>query len=193
MTPGQKLTRDSEGTYKQCQHPHVPSRNSGVTWGFGYDMKEKDRDKIMADLLRIKVPHDTAYRFAQAYGRKGKKARKWLIDQGLDEKVLSYEQMNHLFFISYQEMKKDARELYSKQGCKDAYGWILTWNNLLQPIRDIIVDLRYRGDWTPKTRKWLAGAVRSNNLEVFAKAMSSRWYWRRVPKDRFRRRKEYLI
>lgn len=198
LTPGQELTYWAEGTNEQCKYPHVPAwwkYNSGVTLNHGYDCRDKKPDKIMADLLRARVSQPIAYQFAQASGLKGRKAHKWLLEKGLDEFEMGPVQQMNLFSISYNEIEADAKRIYSKPGCRKAYGWILTWDNLIQPVRDIIIDLRFRGDWTPSTRRWLAAAVRSNNLRIFTEAISSWQYWRlrrRVPEDRFRRRKEFL-
>ena len=195
MTPGQQLTRDSEGTYDQCAKAHVPTRSSGLTLDGGYDCWLKSQSKILGDLISARLPRKVAYHFSHASGLRGRCAKQWLENSEYSQFEMSPEQQNKLFSISYAEMEESARKLYEKPDCCKEYGWILTWDNLLQPIRDIIIDLRFRGDWTPKTRKWLAAAVKNNNLEVFAGAMSSWQYWRmrrRVPKDRFRRRKEFL-
>jgi len=198
MTPGQRLAYDAEGTDAQCQYPHVPGwwqYNSGVTWGHGYDMRDKKPTKIIADLLKAGISSSIAYEFAQAAGLKGRKAYNWLLDKGLDECFMTAGQQQRLFVISYEEIRASAKRIYSKHGCRKAYGWLLLWEDLQQPIQDIIIDLRFRGDWTPKTRRWLADAVRSNNLEIFSRAMRSKQYWRlrrRVPKDRFKRRVGFL-
>jgi len=195
MTPGQILTKDAEGTYKQCAKAHVPTNSSGLTLDGGYDCWLKSPSKVLGDLTMAGLPSDVAYHFSHAAGLRGRCAREWLHNSEHNQFKMTPEQQDKLFAISYTEIKKSAMELYSKSDCRRDYGWILTWDNLLQPIRDIIIDLRFRGDWVPSTRKWLAAAVRSNKLEIFAEAMSSWQYWRmrrRIPKDRFKRRKEFI-
>ena len=67
------------------------------------------------------------------------------------------------------------------------------WDGLNRKIKDVVVDLRYRGDYTSTTRKKVQKAIANNGLEEFT--MSDRDYWvgeRGVPKDRFKRRKKAL-
>ncbi len=69
------------------------------------------------------------------------------------------------------------------------------WARLNSAIRDTVVDLRYRGDYTPKTRQMIQSAVAANDLKKFKQLMSNEKYWvneRGVPKDRFMRRKNAL-
>ena len=195
MTPGQKLTFACEGTYRQCKKPHVPSENSGITLDGGCDLAMKSQSTILGLLIGIDVPYNMALLFSEGNGLRGQAAKNYLLDEGLDDFELTPEQHDKLFLKVYGKIEARARRLYSKDGCRKAYGWIRTWDNLLQPIREMITDLTFRGDWTPKTRQWLAEAVKSNNLEVFTGAMSSWQYWRvrrGVPKDRFRRRVAFL-
>lgn len=194
LTSGQKLTYDAEGTDEQCRCPHVPPK-SGVTWGHGYDCWLKSSSKILGDLLSVGIDREMAYIFSQCSGLRGRLARVWLRDSGLDQEVMTPSQQVALFLISYREMENSARLLYSKPSCRTGYGWILTWDSLLQPIRDIIVDLRFRGDWIPSSRKFLADAIRSNSVQVFAEAMDTFSFWRLrmgVPKDRHKRRIQFL-
>jgi len=198
MTPGQKLTYDAEGTDLQCKYPHVPGwwiYRSGITLWRGYDCRDKKPTKIIADLLKAGIEQSIAYEFAQAAGLKGKVAHDWLLNSGLDEYEMTPKQGIALFQISYSEIEASAKRIYSKQGCRDAYGWIIIWEELNSKIRDVIIDLRFRGDWTPSTRKHLALPIRSNYLPSFAEAMGKKVYWmglRRVPRDRFHRRVNFL-
>jgi hypothetical protein len=59
-----------------------------------------------------------------------------------------------------------------------------------------VIDLRYRGDYTPTTRNKIQRAMVANNLKLFTQLMSDENYWRKtigVPRDRFFRRKNYLV
>ena len=70
------------------------------------------------------------------------------------------------------------------------------WNQLNSAIKEVVVDLRYRGDYTPTTRRKIQRAVAANNLQLFTQLMSDESYWMgtiKVPKDRFLRRKNALV
>ena len=59
----------------------------------------------------------------------------------------------------------------------------------------MVVDLRYRGDYTPGTRRKIQKAIAANDLKEFKKLMSDRDYWvktRGVPESRFEARKKAL-
>lgn len=192
LTKGQIFTRDCEGTYDKCDHPHVPSTNSGVTLGFGCDLAARSHDEIYNLLRRVGVSKEDAYTFKDASGLRGNDAKQFLEDEGLEDFHLDHYQIDMLFQFTYGEIEKSARRIYSKPGCEEKYGWILSWHELKQKIRDIIIDLRYRGDWTPNTREFLAIPIRENDLRKLTSAMSDEDFWNRVPKDRFQRRIKYL-
>lgn len=70
------------------------------------------------------------------------------------------------------------------------------WARLNSAIKDVVVDLRYRGDYTPRTRRKIQRAIAANDLKKFTVLMSDRNFWVNqigVPKNRFERRKNYLV
>ena len=58
-------------------------------------------------------------------------------------------------------------------------------------IRDLVIDLRYRGDYTAKTRDNVQPMVVKNDLKGLAEVLSDRSRWSNVPEDRFKRRAAY--
>ena len=58
-------------------------------------------------------------------------------------------------------------------------------------IRDLVIDLRYRGDYTAKTREFVQPAVVKNDLKELAAVLADRDKWSSVPDDRFKRRAAY--
>jgi hypothetical protein len=54
-----------------------------------------------------------------------------------------------------------------------------------------VIDLRYRGDYTNRTRKFVQPLVVKNDLKGLAEVFSDRDRWPGVPEDRFRRRAAY--
>jgi GH24 family phage-related lysozyme (muramidase) len=73
---GKRMMRfnESSGDYKKTKYLHHPSDSSGVTIGFGYDMKERNKTSIQMDLMRIGVAKEVAAQVAEASGKKGSAA-----------------------------------------------------------------------------------------------------------------------
>ena len=72
----------------------------------------------------------------------------------------------------------------------------IEWDPLQEKIKEILVDLKYRGDFRPtkstKAMQDLKQAVKKNSLAKLKKLMGTRTLWRKVPYDRFKRRKDYV-
>ena len=68
------------------------------------------------------------------------------------------------------------------------------WDTLNPLIKDVLVDLRYRGDYTGSTREVVQPPAVANDLAAFTAALTRRSYWegRGVPRDRYNRRRDYL-
>ena len=89
-------------------------------------------------------------------------------------------------------MADDAKRLATKPDVVEAYT-NTNWDGLNDAIKDVVVDLRYRGDYDARTRKKIQNAIAANDLNAFKSLMSDRDYWvkqRGVPPDRFERRKK---
>jgi hypothetical protein len=189
-----KLTFDAEGTEGGHFHSrklHVPSANSGLTIGRGYDMKRKRKAKIVADLTDAGVTADMAERLSQASGLYGQPAEQFIRDNGLHEFEISLEAQEKLFNAVYAELSRDVTRICNKTDCVEAYGPV-DWDGLNQAIKDVLVDLRFRGDYTGPTRRKIQRHVANNDLQAFADALFNRENWKSVPQDRFNRRVGYL-
>ena len=66
------------------------------------------------------------------------------------------------------------------------------WDKLHKGIKDIAIDLKFRGDYTSKSRKFLQQSIADNDLEAFKKEIINKSNWPGVPADRFKRRKDYI-
>lgn len=95
-------------------------------------------------------------------------------------------------------MVGDVIRICSKADVEAKYG-VTQWNQIESLVRDILVDLRYRGDYTPLTRRLIQPCVVTQPVYQvdydLVQAMSDKDYWVGrigVPLDRFRRRKHYL-
>ena len=198
VVPKGQLTFDAEGSETRGRYfsrvPHVPGSWSGVTIGRGYDMKEKSAEKIRSDLIAAAVDPKIAEKLASASGLSGDQAKKFIRSQNLEQVEISPEQQKKLFIATYDELEKDVIRICSKNDVVQRYG-ACNWQNVPPVIRDVVVDLRYRGDYTGKTRRKIQKAIVDKDLAVFTSALIDQNYWLgeiNVPKDRFERRCAYL-
>ena len=113
----------------------------------------------------------------------------------IQDYVITPTQQKNLFKISYSEIAADTKRIATKPDVQAKYGKT-NWDGLNTKIKDVVVDLRYRGDYTPETRKKIQKAIADNDLKEFTKLLSDKNYWvkeRGVPEDRFQRRKNALL
>jgi hypothetical protein len=85
-------------------------------------------------------------------------------------------------------MVADTRRLATKADVTRVYG-ATDWDALNGTIKEVLVDLRFRGDYTPATRRFLQTCVAANDLVAFGAEVGNRDRWLSVPQDRFNRRK----
>jgi len=189
-----KLTYDAEGMEGGRYHSrvlHVPGDTSGLTIGRGYDMKEKTAEKIRTDLLAAGLVEQLACTIAEAAGLCGDDARCFISDHDLENFEISMDEQERLFAATYDEMAADVRRICNKKDCVSIYGAV-DWDELDDGIRDVLVDLRFRGDYAPASRKKLQKFVSANDRKGFAAVLSERANWTHVPQDRFERRVKYF-
>jgi len=189
-----RVTWDAEGTeggFFHSRKPKVPSDASGVTIGRGYDMSAKLPGKIIGDLTAAGVPKEMAEKLSQAAGLVGADAEKYLTDNKLSDVEITVVAQKSLFEITYRDEAAEAKRLASKQDVVAKYGKC-DWDKLDPAIEQMLVDLKFRGDYTGGARALIQSAVVANDLEAFAKAMSEKSNWPNVPKDRFDRRVRFL-
>lgn len=194
--PEGQVTFDAEGNDDAdsiyfSRKPHVPSDSSGVTLGRGYDMKEKSAEKIERDLISVGIDATTAEKISQASEKAGDEAKTFLEQEGLDDLTITQEQQKELFEIVYDELSADVQRICGKADTVKSYGEV-DWENLDPKIKDILVDLRFRGDYTSNSRKLIQKHVADNDLQGFTEVLKDKDNWDRVPEDRFQRRIDYL-
>lgn len=178
----------AEGGPYASRYLHVPSPSSGLTLGRGYDMKDKTFTKIKNDLIKADIKPDQAEKIAKAAGKKGGDAEDIISNQTLGDFSIEPEQQNKLFKIAYEDAEKDVKRISGKDDVVSAYG-ATDFESLNPAIKEILVDLRFRGDYTGTSRKSLQPAIVSNNVSDFKKAVAD---LKGIPKDRMLKRLEYL-
>ncbi|OUS25028.1 hypothetical protein A9Q99_22540 [Gammaproteobacteria bacterium 45_16_T64] len=171
---------------------HVPGDTSGLTIGRGYDMKEKSAEKITQDLTDAGVDGTVSITLGGASGLFGDAAKAFIEQEKLTDFEISMESQEQLFLKIYDEIEKDVRRICDKGDCVEIYGAV-DWDNLEPKIRDIMIDLRYRGDYTPASRKRIQRLVSDNDLTGFTDDLTHRDNWSGVPEDRFTRRTQFLL
>lgn len=188
------VTFDSEGTEGGLYHSrilHVPTETSGLTLGRGYDMKLKISTQISADLINAGVDAKAALLIGKAAGKQGTDARQFIIDNDLlDFKITPLEQ-KELFSVTYRDESKLAETACNQKDYVTKYGKC-DWGNLDTAIKQIVIDLKFRGDYRKDTAVHIQEHVVNNDLKEFTKAMKDSSLWAKVPKDRFERRKKFL-
>lgn len=196
------LTYDAEGAEGGRYHSrvaHWPGGASGVTIGRGYDLGSRTAKGIVADMTLAGIPEDVALKFAAAAGIKGKEARLWLNEHASGLPEISPAQQLALFDIAYKRLAKDVERISSayaktvaKRDGKNEADLQIDWGSLHPAIKDMLVDLRYRGDYTPATRKFVQPLAIANDLKGLCEVMNNRGLWAAVPPDRFARRARFM-
>lgn len=193
-----QLTFDAEGNDNPnskyfSRRLHVPGPWSGATIGRGYDMGSRSSEGVSNDLRAAGVSRAQASRLAACAGLRGDNAKAFIRGQGLNRETISRPQQKALFISTYAELEADVKRICNKTRVVEKYG-PTHWQDLHPKVRDIVIDLRYRGDYTPATRERLQPALVANDLARLAEIMRDRDYWELwgVPADRFRRRRDYL-
>ncbi|WP_299495109.1 pesticin C-terminus-like muramidase [uncultured Shewanella sp.] len=192
--PEGQLTFNSEGNdiddhFLFTRTPHIPHDdqgnvfdNSGITIGRGLDVGSRDASEI-EDLFNQAALHAKPISPALLTWLKGAANKRrqagyeyW---KTLDDKVPKAEQeitrkmQHHLFNVVYAEYITNTKKTTTKQDVCDTYlnSKKIDWDALPQNVKDVLVDLTYRGDYTgtedPRgnTRKSVVPAVYQDQIE----------------------------
>lgn len=187
-----RLTFDvevSEGGKDHSRTPHVPSPSAGVTIGRGYDMGSKNSGQITADLVAAGVDLTMAQKLSGGAMLRGENAKKFIKDKELDTFEISERIRDKLFEATYAAEERSARGVCERANAK--YG-ACDWDELHPAIQELIIDLKYHGDYTPKSRELIQEMIVANDLESLTEAMADQSNWKGVPAHRFARRKAFM-
>lgn len=190
-----RLTFNAEGQEKpgsiyHSRHLHVPGPTSGLTIGRGFDMKNRTSAQIRADLVAAGVPAAKAALLSRAAGLSGDQAEDFIQENDLEDFEITPEAQLKLFKIDFDWHANDCKRIATKEDVVRRYG-PTNWETLNQTIKDVVVDLRFRGDYTPRCRGFLQEHIVANDLRKFSDEICERTNWPNVPKDRFERRRNY--
>ncbi len=185
-----QITFDAEGNNDSqskyySRRAHWPGGPSGVTIGRGYDLAHRGSKQLIKDeFTSIGIDYS---KFSGAIGLQGEEAKEWLDDHKDSLPEISLEQQEKLFNMSYTSIENDVKRISTKADVVEKYGEV-NFEKLDPTIRDIIVDLRFRGDYYGATRKYVQEPMVKNDLQALYKVMKDKSKWKNVPEDRFNRR-----
>lgn len=156
---------------------HVPTKYSGVTLGRGYDMKKKSSSQIRRDLVGVGVNSEKARLISNASKLSGNNAKLFITSNNLEGFRITQGQQVRLFKISYNFEESEAKRLCTKADVVDKYG-ICIWSDINPTMREIIVDLKFRGDYAGKERLYIQRYIATNDTRGFLKALSNKSIWK---------------
>jgi hypothetical protein len=93
--------------------------------------------------------------------------------------------------VTTPETIADIERIFAKEDTVARYGAV-SWDALPKPVKEIVFDLRYRGDYTPRTREFIQPLLVSHDWEGLYGVMTDTDRWRdlNVPQGRIDARAE---
>ena len=184
---------DIDGSIYFSRVVHWPSVGaSGVTIGRGYDVGHQQN--IRSDLQSAGVSEPILSWLEGGKSLKRNNARDYLNNASAEIRKfqISRKQQHDLFVFVYEIMEEDVRRICNKRDVVETFGRT-DWGALHPKIKDILVDLRYRGDYTQPIRSAIQEHVAKNDLIRFSSAIKNRAIWPdNLPNDRFMKRSAFL-
>ncbi|TKC96340.1 pesticin C-terminus-like muramidase [Polyangium fumosum] len=157
------------GNTKKVLEVHWPdSAASGVTIGAGYDMGNRSKAEVKADLVAAGVPLADAEKLSAGAGKKGDTAKKWVADNVATLPTISKEVAKTLYQKIYPDYVERARTQVGKHDGD--------WEAYPTPMKEVLVDLAYRGDLTTKHPRLIA-CIKSNDYSGFCTLIHDLEYW----------------
>ncbi len=199
---------DIENSIYFSRHPHVPNNKgvviglSGITFGRGLDFGQQSKTYIQTffkDMERDAKPLPSTLEkwLLGSVGFKGTAALTYCL--GIDKHVPKYEQyltrkqQHFLFNAVYKHLYNVTKRVISKGASIDGVQISAELGSYSQNVQDILVDLTFRGDNSPRTRQYFMKDLKSGESQF--KSNMSNSHWRAsfgVPVQRFNERKGYL-
>ncbi|MBX8877923.1 hypothetical protein HCH41_02945 [Enterobacter ludwigii] len=197
--PKGQLTFDAEGNDNNSspyfsRHIHWPGGVSGITIGRGYDLGQQNDPTSDLDSIELSQPLNTW--LVESKGLSGLEAQNRY--ESANNDISSYEitrkQQYDLFVITYNRLEADVKRICQKpatiRACHPNQNITpeQAWNDIPEKIKEVLVDLRYRGDYTSHARSLIQRYAYIGDLSAFGQILSNRAQWSNVPQDRFLRR-----
>lgn len=171
---------------------HWPGGASGVTIGRGYDMGGRTPSQVERELTQAGMQLEDAQWLANAAGLRGTAARTFFERERASSPLLPLQVQQSLFVgVTTPETIADIERIFAKEDTVARYGAV-SWDALPKPVQEIVFDLRYRGDYTPRTREFIQPLLVSHDWEGLYGVMTDTDRWRdlNVPQGRIDARAE---
>ncbi|MEQ0236388.1 MULTISPECIES: pesticin C-terminus-like muramidase [Klebsiella] len=197
--PKGQLTFDAEGNDINTspwfsRKIHWPGGVSGVTIGRGYDLGQQTTAN--ADLTQIGIAKLLKSWLVGSQGLSGLDAQSRFnsASEDIRNSTITRKQQYDMFMISYQRLEDDVKRICQKLNTIRVYQPNpqatpeQAWNDIPEKIKEVLIDLRYRGDYTPHARSLMQRYAYSGDLNSFGNVLSTRSNWLNVPEERFNQR-----
>ncbi len=194
-----QLTFDAEGQEARgrwfSRAMHWPGGASGVTIGRGYDLGGRTRLQAIAELQYAGMNTEDASFFGAAAGLRGEAAARFVHQRMIGAPIISLPAQRRLFEeITTAETIADIRRIMAKPDVQAKYG-VVSWDVLSDYARNVVFDLRYRGDYTPLAREVIQPLLVARDDAGLATVMSDATYWAQlnVPASRIQKRANMAV
>lgn len=165
-----ELTFRTEGGHlPDVLRPHWPGGVSGVTIGPGYDLGHRSAAEVRADLKVAGVPEASINTLAGGAGKTGASARDWVNTTGKTVPKLTTDQSMAIFTYVYPIYVG-----YTKGIIKT---WGGNWDAYPQKMKEVLVDLRFRGDLANRHKAHLLPSIKAADYNAFRAAIYDHKYW----------------
>jgi len=175
---GKDLTKNCEGNMGT---PYWPKGASGITIGYGYDMKERTDIEVTNHLTASGVADDLAGLLslgAKKSSGSSPTAQKFLVSEVVlrgakmlfNKLEIDQPARDRLFEIVYEVYDQDVERICTKDDVSKKYG-TTDWQSLHPAIKAVLIDLRFRGDYHTESRQYVQKSVAKNSPKDFAAAL----------------------
>lgn len=197
--PKGQLTFDAEGNDNNdspyfSRHIHWPGGVSGITIGRGYDLGQQNDPSSDFDSIELSQPLNSWLLESKGLSGLDAENRYKSADNSISGYEITRKQQHDLFVITYNRLEDDVKRICQRPDTIRVYHPNLNttpvqaWNDIPEKIKEVLVDLRYRGDYTPHARSLIQRYAYSGDLSSLGQVLSNRTQWSNVPQDRFLRR-----
>ncbi|MND52011.1 hypothetical protein D3C81_208830 [compost metagenome] len=164
---------DIEGNASFTRIAHAPPGESGITIGRGYDLGQRSNSEN--ELPAVGIGEPLLSWLVKSKKFKGEAAREYYRNapKAVREYKITRRQQFELFVSVYDFMISEVVRISRNN---EAYG-VLNWEALDPRVRDVVVDLIYRGDYHPDSRKFVQRPFVNNDVSALRAIMMDRDKW----------------
>ncbi|MDI1483688.1 pesticin C-terminus-like muramidase [Polyangium sp. y55x31] len=148
---------------------HWPESDaSGVTLGAGYDMGNRSKAEVKADLVAAGVPAADAEKLSAGAGKKGNDAKNWVAANVGTLPKITKDVAKTLYEKIYPTYVDKAKTRVADNGGD--------WSKYPTVMKEVLVDLAYRGDLSTKHPRLIA-CIKENDYADFCALIHDLDYW----------------